>query len=99
MGTGKLKNIMTKTENISRTVNQVSSNALKVTDIYNNISNHSNRSKTKEYQEMIDKTNKYEKASDALLIVFFLLYVAIIIATVVLCVTGNDIILRLVGLK
>ena len=51
-----------------------------------------------EYKMIVKKTNRLQKAASVLQIIFLLLCIAIIIATIVMCVKGNDIILRLVGL-
>lgn len=51
-----------------------------------------------EYKMIVKKTNRLQKATSVLQIIFLLLCIAIIIATIVMCVKGNDIILRLVGL-
>ncbi|MDO4945802.1 MAG: hypothetical protein Q4E74_11470 [Ruminococcus sp.] len=93
---GKLLNNMDAT---NKTLKKTSSTLKDITKTYDNIRYCNDMMNSKAYVKMRKKIKIYDKLSSWIMILFILLCIAIIISTIVLCITNNDIILNIIGLR
>lgn len=64
-------------------------------DVVDHVSSAADYMKSERYRLERELIKKYEKKVDTLVAFFLILWLSMIIGTIVLCVSGNDIILRL----
>ncbi len=102
----KLKSAQSGLDKTSATLNDLSNGIKNVTDTCDNISNTFKNVKSyarfwssDEYSQKSAEIKKYKQKSNRVFKVFVFIYIAMIISTIILCITNNDIILRLVGLS